>query len=59
MPNDLPDDAGRVSQKNAALDADSNESALNEIFDRVATRRGGKVSFQAAVNQLRAERDRR
>ena len=69
---DVPDDTHRVLRERAArahqslqeylrsrLIADANQPTLEEVFDRVATRRGGKVSFADAVSHLRAERDRR
>jgi len=68
---DVPDDTHRVLRERAArahqslqeylrsrLIADANQPTLEEVFDRVATRRG-KVSFADAVSHLRAERDRR
>ncbi|WP_082683987.1 MULTISPECIES: hypothetical protein [unclassified Mycobacterium] len=69
---DLPDDTHRVLLERAArahqslqeylrsrLIADANQPTLEEAFDRLATRRGGKVSFVDAVSHLRAERNRR
>ena len=69
---DVPDDTHRVLRERAArahqslqeylrsrLIADANQPTLDEVFDRVATRNGGKVSFTDAVSHLRAERDRR
>ena len=69
---DVPDDTHRILRERAArahqslqeylrsrLIADANQPTLEEVFDRVATRSGGKVSFTDAVSHLRAERDRR
>jgi plasmid stability protein len=43
----------------AWLIADAEQPTLQEIFDRVAARRGGSVRFDSAVNRVRDERDRR
>jgi hypothetical protein len=61
MPNDLPDDAHRVPQEKAvqAEIADPNEPALEEVLERIAARRGGRVSLNAAVEHIRTERDYR
>ena len=69
---DVPEDTHRVLRERAArahqslqeylrsrLIADANQSTLDEVFDRVAARHGGRVSFSAAVGHVRAERDRR
>jgi antitoxin FitA len=69
---DVPDDTHRVLRERAArahqslqeylrsrLIADANQPTLDEVFDRVASRRGGRVPFSAAVEHVRAERDRR
>jgi antitoxin FitA len=69
---DVPDDVHRVLRERAArahqslqeylrtrLIADASEPTLEEVFERAAAREGGKVSFNAAVRHVRAERDRR
>ena len=69
---DVPEDTHRVLRERAArahqslqeylrsrLIADANQPTLEEVFDRVASRSGGKVPFTDAVSHLRAERDRR
>jgi plasmid stability protein len=69
---DVPEATHRVLRERAArahqslqqylrrrLIADANQPTLEEVLDRVAVRRGGRVSFAAAVDQVRAERDRR
>ena len=69
---DVPEDTHRVLRERAArahqslqeylrsrLIAEANQPTLDEVFDRVATRHGARVSFSAAVDHVRAERDRR
>jgi antitoxin FitA len=69
---DVPEDTHRVLRERAArahqslqeylrsrLIADANQPTLEEVLDRVGTRRGGRVSLKAAVDHVRAERDRR
>jgi hypothetical protein len=69
---DVPEDTHRVLRERAArahqslqeylrsrLIADASQPTLDEVFDRVAAHRGGRVSFTAAVGHVRAERDRR
>ncbi|POX83677.1 FitA-like ribbon-helix-helix domain-containing protein [Mycobacterium kansasii] len=69
---DVPEDTHRVLRQRAArahqslqeylrsrLIAEANQPTLDEVFDRVATRRGGRVSFRSAVDDVRADRDRR
>lgn len=69
---DVPEDTHRVLRERAArahqslqeylrsrLIADANQPTLDEVLDRFAARRGGRVSFKAAVDYVRAERDRR
>ena len=69
---DVPDETHRVLRERAArahqslqeylrsrLIAEANQPTIEEVFERAATRKGGKVSFAAAVNHIRAERDRR
>ncbi|EUA00423.1 hypothetical protein I547_4636 [Mycobacterium kansasii 824] len=69
---DVPEDTHRVLRQRAArahqslqeylrsrLIAEANQPTLDEVFDRVATRRGGRVSFRSAVGDVRADRDRR
>ncbi|MGO9382533.1 MAG: FitA-like ribbon-helix-helix domain-containing protein [Mycobacterium sp.] len=69
---DLPGETYRVLRERAArahqslqeylrsrLIAYANEPTQDEVLDRVAARRGGRVSFRAAVDHVRAERDRR
>jgi plasmid stability protein len=43
----------------ARLIADASQPTLDEVLDRVAARRGGSVSFRAAMSHVRGERDRR
>ena len=69
---DVPEDTHRVLRERAArahqslqeylrsrLIADANQPTLDEVLDRVAARRGGRVRFKGAVEHVRAERDRR
>jgi plasmid stability protein len=69
---DVPEDTHRVLRERAArahqslqeylrsrLIADANQPTLDEVLDRIAARRGGRISFTAAVDYVRAERDRR
>ena len=69
---DVPEDTHRVLRERAArahqslqeylrslLIAEANQPTLDEVFDRVATRRGARVSVSASVDHVRAERDRR
>ncbi|WP_414686280.1 FitA-like ribbon-helix-helix domain-containing protein [Mycobacterium sp.] len=69
---DVPEDTHRVLRERAArahqslqeylrsrLIADANQPTLDEVLDRVAARRGGRVPFASAVDHVRAERDRR
>lgn len=69
---DVPEDTHRVLRERAArahqslqeylrsrLIDEANQPTLEEVFDRVASRRGGRVSAKAAVKHIRAERDRR
>src|SRR5208283_3927931 len=69
---DVPEDVHRVLRERAArahqslqeylrsrLIAEAKQPTLEEVLDRVAARRGGRVSFGAAVDHVRAERDRR
>jgi len=69
---DVPDDTHRILRERAArahqslqeylrsrLIAEANQPTLDEVFDRVAARRGGRVSLKDAVNHVRAERDHR
>ena len=69
---DVPEDTHRVLRERAArahqslqeylrsrLIAEANQPTLDEVLDRVAARRGGRVSFKAAVDDVRVERDRR
>ena len=69
---DVPEDTHRVLRERAArahqslqeylrsrLIADADQPTLEEVFDRIAARRGGRVSFKAAADHVRAERDRR
>ncbi|HUB55996.1 MAG TPA: hypothetical protein VMB04_12625 [Mycobacterium sp.] len=66
---DIPEDTHRVLQERAArahrslqeylrsrLIAEANQPTLDEVFDRIAARRGGRVSFKAAVDHVRSER---
>jgi antitoxin FitA len=71
--NDVPEHTHRVLRKRAArahqslkeyllrsrLIAEANQPTLDEVFDCVAARRGGRISFTSAVENVRAERDRR
>ncbi|MGA9675223.1 MAG: hypothetical protein WBR28_08215, partial [Mycobacterium sp.] len=67
---DVPEDVHRVLRERAArahqslreylrsrLIAEAKQPTLEEVLDRVAARRGGRVSFGAAVDHVRAERD--
>jgi plasmid stability protein len=69
---DVPEETHRVLRERAArahqslqeylrsrLIADANQPTLEEVLDRAAARRGGRVSFESAVEHVRAERDRR
>lgn len=69
---DVPEDTHRVLRERAArahqslqeylrsrLIAEANQPTLDEVLDRVAAHRGGRVSFKGAVDHVRAERDRR
>ena len=69
---DVPEDTHRVLRERAArahqslqeylrsrLIADANQPTLDEVLDRVGARRGGRVSFKAAVEHVRADRDSR
>ncbi|WP_422594290.1 FitA-like ribbon-helix-helix domain-containing protein [Mycobacterium sp.] len=69
---DVPESTHRVLRERAArahqslqeylrsrLIADADQPTLEEVFDRIAGRRGGRVSFKSAVDHVRAERDRR
>jgi antitoxin FitA len=69
---DVPEDTHRVLRERAArahqslqeylrsrLIADADQPTLEEVFDRIAARLGGRVSFKAAADHVRAERDRR
>jgi hypothetical protein len=69
---DVPEDAHRVLRERAArahqslqeylrsrLIAEANQPTLEDVLDRAAARRGGRVPFGAAVEHVRAERDRR
>ena len=69
---DVPEDTHRVLRERAArahqslqeylrsrLIAEADQPTLDEVFDRVAARRGGRVSFKAAAEHVRVERDRR
>ncbi|BBX73083.1 FitA-like ribbon-helix-helix domain-containing protein [Mycobacterium shinjukuense] len=69
---DVPEDTHRVLRERAArahqslqeylrsrLIAEANQPTLDEVFDRFGARRGGRVSFNAAADHVRAERDRR
>jgi len=70
--NDVPEDTHRILRERAArahqslqeyllsyLIAEANQPTLDEVFDRIGARRGGRVSFAAAADHVRAERDRR
>lgn len=69
---DVPDDTHRVLRERAArahqslqeylrsrLIADANQPTVEEVFDRAAARKGGKVSFRSAVSDVRGDRDSR
>jgi len=69
---DVPEDTHRVLRERAArahqslqedlrsrLIADASQPTLDEVFDRVGGRRCGRVSFEAAVERVRGDRDRR
>ena len=67
---DVPEDTHRVLRERAArahqslqeylrsrLIAEANQPTPDEVFDRITTRRGGRLSFRAAVDEVRADRD--
>ncbi|MGH3635780.1 MAG: FitA-like ribbon-helix-helix domain-containing protein [Mycobacterium sp.] len=69
---DVPEETHRVLRERAArahqslqeylrsrLIAEASQPTVDELFDRVATRKGGSVSFRSAIDHLREERDRR
>lgn len=69
---DVPENTHRVLRERAArahqsmqeylrsrLIAEASQPTLDEVFDRVAARRGGSVSFNASANHVREQRDRR
>jgi antitoxin FitA len=69
---DVPDDTHRVLRERAArahqslqeylrsrLIAEASNPTLDEVFERAAARKGGRLAFSTAVNHVRAERDRR
>jgi hypothetical protein len=41
------------------LIAEASQPTTDEVLERAATRKGGKVLFSSAVGDVRAERDRR
>jgi plasmid stability protein len=43
----------------ARLEQDANTPTLAEVLDRAGGRAGGRVSFEAAVEAVRADRDSR
>jgi antitoxin FitA len=66
---DIPEDTHQVLRERAArahqslqeylrsrLIAEANQPTLDEVFDRIAACRGGRMSFNAAVDHVRAER---
>ncbi|MFV8320979.1 hypothetical protein [Mycobacterium sp. 23] len=68
----LPEDSYRVLKERAArsgqslpqylrsrLIAEASQPTLEEVVERVASHRGGRVSVEAAVEHTRAERDQR
>jgi plasmid stability protein len=69
---DVPEDTHRVLRERAArahqslqeylrsrLIAEASQPTAEEVFERAAARKGGRVSFSAAVADIRAERARR
>lgn len=69
---DVPEETHRVLRERAArahqslqeylrsqLIADAGQPTLDEVFDRIAARRGGRVTYAAAVSRVREDRDRR
>ena len=69
---DLPDDVHAVLQRRAQAKGQSLQQYLtgeltglaaqpsvDELFDRISRRKGGKVGFRAAVEDLDAGRDER
>jgi antitoxin FitA len=69
---DVPEDSHRVLRQRAArahqslqeylrsrLIAAAGQPMLDEVFDRITARHGGRVSFNGAANHVRAERDHR
>ncbi|OBG41523.1 hypothetical protein A5673_00655 [Mycobacterium sp. E3198] len=70
--NDVPEDTLQVLRERAArahqslqeylrcrLIAEANQPTLDEVLGRLAGHRGGRVSFEDAVEHVRAGRDRR
>lgn len=68
---DVPDDTHRVLRERAArahqslqeylrsrLIAEAARPTVEEVLDRVDERRGGRVSFESAVRDIRLDRDR-
>lgn len=69
---DVPEETHRVLRERAArahqslqeylrsrLIAEASRPTLDEIFERAGRRRGGDVSYRSAVEDIRADRDRR
>ncbi len=69
---DVPEDTHRVLRERAArahqslqeylrsrLIAEAQRPTLEDVLERAAGHRGGRVSFGSAVQDLRAERDQR
>ena len=69
---DVPDETHRVLRARAErahqslqeylrsrLIAEASQPTVDEVIERAAGRRGGKVSFASALADLRADRDRR
>ena len=67
----VPDDVHRILRRRAAaagqslqeyllgrLTAEARQDTLDDVLDRAGGRAGGGVSFAAAVETLRSERDR-
>ena len=68
----IPEDSYRVLRERAArsgqslrdylrsrLIAEASQPTLEEVFDRMPSHRCGRVSVEAAVEHIRAERDQR
>jgi len=66
---DVPEETHRIMRERAArahqslqeylrsrLIAEARQPTMDEVFDRIAVRRGGTVTFSAAASQVRKDR---